>query len=1163
MKKKLSRKGIFYPFVKKQTGRIMRLTFLFLLLGLMQVSASSYSQNTKLNLDFQGVKVKEVMQAIENQSKYRFAYSSEFIDLDRKINISIHDQGIDEILQTLFAGTNIRYELDNRMIMLYAKGEMAAFQQQRTVTGKVTDSSRAPLPGVTIVVKGTTMGTITDADGNYSLTKVPDNATLVFSFVGMKPLEVLVADQNVINAVLQEETIGLDEVVAIGYGVQKKKLTTGSTIEVNGEDLQKLSTVSALGALQSQTPGVSITQNSGMPGEGYKVTIRGLGTVGSSSPLYVIDGVAGGDINTLSPSDIESVDVLKDAASAAIYGARAANGVILVTTKQGKAGKIQTSYDGYIGIQNPLKKIHPLNAKQYMSIMNEVNSNEGLTPYDWENMIPDLYARIENGSWNGTNWLKEIRNKNAVTQSHDLNITSGTQDSKYSFGFSYSGQEGIYGAPVEPKFDRYTTRINSEHILLRGREGMEVIKFGENFVYNYNKKSGIGIGDIYSNDIHNAIATTPLMPVYNDEGEYFAKDDIDASGLNGLGALALSNPVADMIYERGMNSTKNHVLHANAYLQIQPISKLIFKSSFGYKTSGSSYREYIPTYELSQAVMNTVDKVTQNMDLGNRWSWENTLNYRFRFGKHDFDALVGQSLEKWGLGEYLGATNGYSIFDDYKHAWLSNTQGLTSGVTQLEGYQGDRNSIGKSSLASFFGRINYNYNETYMASVIMRGDGSSNFGRGNRWGYFPSVSAGWVITNESFLKRTQGWLDFLKIRGSWGKNGNCDIDNFQYLSTFAFSSDYANYSFGNSKDTQSTGGYADILANPDITWEKSEQLDFGFDGRLFDSRLGVTFDWYKKTTKDWLVKAPILDSYGTGAPYINGGDVENKGFELAFSWNQRSGDLTYGFNLNLAHNKNEVKRIDNKEGIIHGASNVLSQGTGEMYRAEVGKPIGYFWGYKTAGVFQNQAEIDAWQAAGKGILESNPQPGDLIFVDTNKDGSVTEADKTEIGNPHPDYTLGFSMNFGYKGFDFSTTLSGAFGQQIAKSYRSFGDHKEQNYTSDILGRWHGEGTSNHLPRLTSGSYPNYFEISDIYIEDGDYLKVQNVTLGYDFKKLFPRMPLTQARFYLSVQNLCTFTGYSGMDPEVGYGFGEDWVSGIDLGFYPSPRTFLVGCNIKL
>ena len=564
--------------------------------------------------------------------------------------------------------------------------------------------------------------------------------------------------------------------------------------------------------------------------------------------------------------------------------------------------------------------------------------------------------------------------------------------------------------------------------------------------------------------------------------------------------------------------------------------------------SGSSYRRYTDSYNLSSTTVAPNDKVDQNQSLGTNWTWENVFSYAWKIKDlHNFDAVLGQSIEKWGFGESVSVSNATSKFPgSFDHAYISNTGPVSGELTSISGSPWDQ-----GALASFFGRVNYNYAEKYMLTLVMRADGSSNFARGNRWGIFPSVSAGWVMTNESFMQPlVDKGLDFFKIRGSWGQNGNQNISAFQYLATIAFNNSNS-YFFGNDKKTRYEGAYADILANPDVTWETSEQIDLGFDARFLNSRLGIAFDWYKKTTKDWLVQAPVLASYGTGAPYINGGDVENKGIEVSLNWNDHIGkDFTYGVNLNVSWNKNEVTRIANEEGIIHGASNVLVQGMGEMYRAQVGYPIGYFYGYKTAGVFQNQAQVDATEAK----LDT-AQPGDLIFLDLNGNGVIDQGDQTMIGDPHPDVTAGFSLNMGYKGFDFTVTANGAFGQQIAKS----GDF--WNYTTEIFNRWHGEGTSNSIPRL-GGSSQNWYNSSDLFIEDGDYVKITNITLGYDFKKLFPTMPLQQARLYVSVQNAFTFTGYSGMDPEIGYGADTSWVSGIDTGFYPSPRTFLLGVNLK-
>ena len=1029
----------------------------------------------------------------------------------------------------------------------------AMAQSNTKVKGVITSGADGlPLIGVNVVEKGTTNGTVTDFDGNFELT-VSSNAVLDISYIGFLSQEVkIVAGKTTYNVVLKEDSQALEEVVVVGYGVQKKKLVTGATVQVSGDNLQKLSTTNALGALQSQSPGVNITQSSGQPGEGFKVVIRGLGTVGSSGPLYVIDGVAGGDINALNPSDIESIDVLKDAASAAIYGARAANGVVLVTTKQGKAGKLQLSYDGYYGAQY-LAKLPPLlNAREYMSMMDETRYNEASPGYDWPNLLPtDLYNSIMDGSWQGTNWIKETYNEAAPTQNHSFNLAGGTEQSKFSMGFSYTSQEGILGKPVQSQFDRYTARINSDHVLLKVKD-FDAIKIGETLNFNYNTKSGIAIGNIYGNSIHNMLIGNPLLPAYDAEGNFYDYDDKVNNGWNFDGNTG--NPLAGTALSNwGLNLSKNYALQSSAYLEIQPIKNLVFRSQFGYKMTASSYRSYDGIRHLSNNTNVTMDNVYQSASSGHNITLDNTIAYKFNVADlHQFDVVVGQSVEKWGMGSNINASGNNSIFEgSFDHAWVDNTK-----PTELSQRGAGGSPWGEGALASFFGRANYNYKETYMASLTMRADGSSNFARGNRWGYFPSASAGWVMTNESFMEDAKSWMDFLKLRASWGQNGNAAIAPFQYQTTFAFDASNGYY-FDSGKKVQTVGGYADILANPDVTWETSEQLNIGLDSRFLNSRLGLTFDWYVKTTKDWLVTAPISGVWGLNPPAVNGGDIENRGFEVALNWNDKVGEFNYGATVNFAHNKNEVTRIANAEGIIHGDANVLSQGTTEMYRAQVGYPIGYFYGYKTAGVFQNWSQVD-----GTAAKYSGAQPGDLIFVDSNNDGKITEDDRTQIGNPHPDFTMGLNLNFSYKGFDLNITGAGAFGQQIAKSYRSFADSPLQNYTTDIFGRWTGEGTSNKLPRLTSGSHTNWQNISDIYIEDGDYLKIQNLTIGYDFKKLFPTMPLGQARLYLTAQNLFTFTGYSGMDPEIGYGYDKSWVSGIDLGYYPSPRTYMVGVNLK-
>ena len=1031
--------------------------------------------------------------------------------------------------------------------------------QNQSISGTVVDSQNEPIIGANVIEKGTTNGTITDLDGRFTL-NVQAGTTLVFSYLGYRSQEIQ-ASRNM-SVILIEDNKLLDEVVVIGYGVQKKKLVTGATVQVKGEDIAKLNTVNVLEAMQSQSPGVNITQNNGFLGAGFKVNIRGLGTIGSFSPLYVIDGVAGGDISGLNSNDIESIDVLKDAASAAIYGARAANGVILVTTKRGKAGQSQISYDAYYGLQNLYKIPTLLNAKEYMAMQDEGRIMDGLDPYNWPNLIPqaDLTA-IENGSWKGTNWLKEILNKDAPIQSHSLNFTGGNDLSTYGIGLSYLRQEASMGVPgAFPYMDRYNARINSTHILKK-KGNLNLITIGETLNYRYQQTKGsFATGGIYWNGVHNMLIMSPLMHAYNKDSNYYLYQDQVDNGYNWDTAnSANKNPIAYLDYMANQNLSKTYSLQGSFNIEIQPIKDLKLKSQFGYIMGASSYRSYSPEYpKLTATLEQSEDRVIQSQSSYHRWLWENTANYIFNIDNHNFDVLLGQSIEKWGMGESMSGTKTNSSFYDFEHAYLSNVPGTTT-TTALTGTP---NSPG--AIASFFGRVNYNYQEKYMASLIMRADGSSTFARGNRWGYFPSVSAGWVLSNEEFMSSTTTWLDFLKLRASFGQNGNCNVEAFQYMAVISSNNNWGGYPFGNKPGDAATGSYAYRLTNPDLKWETQEQFNIGIDARFFNSRLAVELDWYNRMTRDWLVTAPIPMSFGADPTSVNGGNVRNRGFEVALHWNDNIGkDFNYGINWNLGYNKNKVTKIANENGVIEGPGSMFWEGADICYRVEVGKPIGYFYGYKSDGIFQNTEQIKNHKGA---LLNGDKtQPGDVIWRDVYEDGVIDQNDRTMLGKAHPDYTMGFSLNFDWKGIDLSISGYGAFGHQIMKCYRDFSSSPYNNFTDDVYDRWHGEGTSNKYPRLSFASSTNWSRISDIYIEDADYLKIKNVTLGYDFKKLLKSLPVEQLRLYASIQNLFTITGYSGMDPEVGFASEDsqyNWGQGIDLGYYPSARTFMIGANIK-
>ena len=1037
-------------------------------------------------------------------------------------------------------------------VMLCSFGLATAQNADGKVSGIVlSDNDSEPLIGVSVMVKGTTQGTVTDFNGAFSLT-AKTGETLKISYIGYETQEIKVNSPK-ITVRLKEDTRSLDEVVVVGYGVQKKKLNTGATVQVKGEELARMNTTSPLQAMQGKTPGVNITSTSGQPGSDMKVTIRGLGTVGNSGPLYIIDGIEG-DISVLNASDIQSIDILKDAASAAIYGAQAANGVVLVTTKQGVSGKGQVSFDAYYGVQNVARKAKMLNAEQYKTIMDEQSLNSGSSAFDWGSM----------GDLANTDWVGQMFKKDAKTENYSFNINGGSDASIYSLSMNYTSQRGVVGGKDASNYERYGFRINTEHKLYKN-----ILKVGQHLNFNYIMNTGVNVGNQYNNTLRGAFGASPLSPVYSDNNIYGSpyNDTSNSTWYKGDG-----NPYGAMMTNTN-NKNDNQKLMADIYAELEPVKNLKLKSTMGINYYASEYRSFNPLFRFSiyDDGAHTDHTITsQNMSKGYTSTWTNTAGYDFKINEdHAFNALVGMEAVHY-QGTYLSASNWnlLSQFNDFSHAYLDNTTGQAH--LDKDGKAVETRAVnGKPEIVnnrvSYFGRIGYNYKEKYMLNATLRADGSSKFAAGNRWGYFPSVSGGWVMTNEEFLKSSENWMDFLKLRASWGQVGNQDIDAFQYASPINTSTGYSSsinnsaafYNFGTA-GTNVAGAYASRLSNPKVKWETSEQTNIGVDARFLKSRLGVNADFYVKTTKDWLVQAPILATAGAGGPFINGGDVKNTGIELALNWNDRIGKFNYNFGVNGAYNKNEVGNIPTVDGIIHGLPNMLFDNSEEFYRAQNGHSIGYFWGYKTAGIFQNAQEIADWKAAGNGILQADVKPGDVKYVDLNKDGKIDADDKTDLGNGMPSFTFGLNFGFDYRGFDFAVNGNGVMGNKIVQSYRNQ-TNKQANYTTAILGRWTGEGTSNSMPRVTETNIN--WQFSDLYLQDGDFLRISNITVGYDFAKVMKFKFISQCRLYGSVQNAFTFTKYNGMDPEIGYGT-DKWVSGIDLGYYPRPQTFLVGVNLK-
>jgi TonB-dependent starch-binding outer membrane protein SusC len=1010
--------------------------------------------------------------------------------------------------------------------------------QTAKISGTVINQrTSAPLVGATVSVKNTNRTTVTDEAGRFSIEAAPGNV-LVITSVGFDSQEIRVGSGDA-RVQLKEAENTMENVVVIGYGVQKKRLVTGANLQVKGDDIQKQSTTNALQALQGQASGVQITSSSGQPGDGFNIVIRGKGTIGNFWPLVIVDGVQGVDLNSINPADIESIDVLKDAASAAIYGSQAANGVILVTTRTGRPNqKAQITFDAYYGVQNVAKKAHLLNAKEYAVIMNEQAINSGKAAYFSNDVINNLPVN--------TNWMDKMFVKNVPTQNYVFGATGGNAGSTYSTSLGYTNQGGIVGGSNISYYERYTFKMNSEHNLYQN-----IVKLGEHLTFNNVNSHGIQTGGQYNNTLRAAFGTNPFLPMYDSSGNFFPADRVGWFPGNPGAAWdnTNANPYATMYYNStGRNN--NQGLFGDAYLQIEPIKGLKFRTSLGLNYYSNQSHGFGAPYHLSIYAIRDTSTVYQSMGSGKTLQFDNTLTYDFKVGKdHSFSVMAGSSALKT-KGSGLSGNNWDLRVVDLKHAYLDVAQDRSAQSDHLTAGGGPY----ESALMSYFGRLQYNFKEKYLFNATFRADGSSNFAPDHRWGYFPSLSAGWIASREDFMQNIRS-LDFFKLRASWGRVGNQSVAAYQYLSPISFSN--AGYIFGPVEGVNTQGAYPNRLANPNVKWETSEQTDIGFDATVM-KKLNVAFDYYIKKTKDWLLTVPILATAGADAPLINGGDVKNSGVELSLNYRSSVGrSFNYSVGVNGSYNKNTIGNIPTDDHILHGYGNVLFANSLEFYRAANGMPVGYFWGLKTNGVFQTEEDVNAYRSKTGKLIQPDAKPGDVRYVDMNSDGIIGNEDRTKLGDPNPDFIFGFNVSLDYKGFDFLVQASGVQGNELVQSWRGPGGRG--NYSAEILDRWTGPGSSNRIPRVTEEG-TNWAQFSDLYVYDGSYLRLSTITLGYDFARIAKKNYLSKVRLYASVLNAFTITKYNGMDPEIGH---NDWFSsGIDLGYYPRPRTMLVGANIR-
>lgn len=1034
----------------------------------------------------------------------------------------------------------------------------AVYAQNIQIKGTVVSGTdNEPLPGVNVVVKGnTSTGTITDFNGTFTLS-APADAILSISYIGFKSQEIAVKGHKDIKIVLQEDSETLDEVVVVGYGVQKKSVVTASIAKVSADDLASTAPVRMDNALKGLASGVTVTSSSGQPGAAAQIRVRGVGTIrtenGAADPLYIVDGMPlEGGLDYLNPNDIASIEVLKDAASGAVYGARAANGVILVTTKTGKIGKTKVTYDFSYGWQSAWKKRDVLNASEYALMINEGAINAGIAP-----KFSDPYSYGQ-----GTNWQDEVFNNNAPMMNHQVSVSGASEKVNYLFSLGFYTQDGIVGGNFDrSNYERLTLRSNTQYTLFdesKERNWLNSLKVTSNLSYARIKSTNFDDNSTWGTPLGSALALSPILNVY-DETEEAIKAQFDKYGTTAEytpvydprnGKLfsipgefgEMSNPIAKLSLPGDKHWSHKFVANFSAELQLW--DNLKFKTSYGADLSFWGYDGYRPLYYLRSGESSTQSSAYSRKEDGTVWQLENVLMYDKSIDKHSFSVLLGQSAKK-SSGSYLyGSRNNIT---NYSRPYIDASTGLAANA--------DRDAAGAPSvdatLASIFARASYNYDERYMLQVTVRRDGSSRFGPNNHYAVFPSFSLGWNLTNEKFMNKRPNWLTTTKIRLSWGKNGNENIGNFKYT---VLTSPGNNAIFGSSENVIN-GVKASGLANPDLKWEESEQLDFGLDFGFFNNALTFTADYYKKKTNGMLMEMNIPFYVGEAKPIGNVGKMENSGIELEAAYKFRVSDWNFRVSANASYLKNKLIEYGNESGWENLDS---FQGTGDISRAENGKPFPFFYGYKTAGIFQNTDEVKAYKNDKGELLQPTAVPGDVRFVDVDGNGIIDANDRTDIGKGMPDWTFGFNLSVSWKNFDLNMMWQGTAGNDIYDATRRT-DIATSNLPSWMLNRWTGEGTSNRIPRFVQGDNVNW-QSSDLYVYDGSYLRLKNIQLGYTLPAaLTQKVFISSLRFYVAAENLFTFTKYHGFDPEISSGGTS---LGIDYGVYPQARVWTIGASLS-
>ncbi|MEO8568132.1 MAG: TonB-dependent receptor [Ginsengibacter sp.] len=1066
------------------------------------------------SVSVENVLLQDLIFSIQKKTNVKFIFSANAIKAERIVTYSARDKKIIDFLDEVLKPYNIGYQVLDEKIILYPintslvptikNEEERNAKQQITLSGTVTNDKSEPLPGVTVNERGTQNSVSTDEKGNYSIKVGDGKVVLVFTSTGYEEKEITISGSSVINVALKTAIKALEDVVVVGYGSQKKKDLTGSVSSVDTKDLTSLPVPSIGEALQGRAAGVQVL-SSGIPGSNVTFRIRGVGTINNSDPLLVIDGVPTDvPLNTLSQNDIANIEILKDASAAAIYGSRGANGVIIITTKRGSAAKNNLEFQMFAGTQKASNIVHMLDASQFASLHNEMMENNG------QPQNPAYADPVSLGK--GTDWLNTLF-RSAPIQNYSLSYSGGSPVSNYYVSGSVLNQDGIV---INTGYKRYTIQFNTETKLF------DWLKFGNNLTLNTDvKTSG-------SYDIRNTMAALPVQPIYFDDGSY--SGPVGQSSWYG----DILNPIGKASLNK--NTTKGYNILGNIYAEINLFKDLKFKSTAGVQALFYDNRSWAPKYNW-QPIPQPNSYLFEQHNKSLTWLWDNYFTYdTYLNEKHHLTLLAGSSAQN----------NRYDYLNGSIQNFASNTtQQLNNGTTQP--------TIGGSAsewaLLSFIGRANYSYDNKYLVTATLRRDGSSRFGANNKWGWFPSGSVAWRMSEENFMKDV-AWISDLKLRAGYGVTGNQNIGNYSFASVLQT----VQYNF-NGQSVSAVVPQA--IPNPNVRWEQVEQTNLGLDASLFGGRVAVTFDAYVKNTDDMLVPMAVPISTGYSdifVPSVNAGKVQNKGVELSINTENIRGKFEWNTSFNISYNKNKVLSLNDSVPLYTGSIG-LNQ---NLSIQNSGFPVNEFYGFVTNGIFQNQKDVNTYAVQIPGADPFNrTSPGDIKFRDLNNDGIIDDNDRSYIGDPNPSFIFAMNNSFSYAGFDLDIFLQGVSGNKIFNANRIYqeGMAVAQNQTTVVLDRWTGEGTSNTMPRAVFNDPNKNTRVSNRFIEDGSYLKIKNLTFGYTLPRaLIQRAKISSARVYISCQNLATFTKYTGFDPEVP-------ATGIDFNVYPVTRTLSAGINV--